>query len=77
MLVDFSRKTHDLTGPEEAINKIFPKGGESPCVPHAVRDMLNMGRKKDGEGLAEALKKISRAESEEEAKAALRSLQQR
>jgi transposase-like protein len=42
-----------------------------------VRDALNKARKKDREALAEALKKIYRAESREEAEEALRNLRER
>jgi transposase-like protein len=42
-----------------------------------VRDALNKARKKDREALAEALKKIYRAESQEEAEEALRNLRER
>jgi len=42
-----------------------------------VRDALNKVRQKDREALAEALKKIYRAESWEEAEEALRNLRER
>jgi len=41
------------------------------------RDALNRVRKKDRDALAEALKKVYRAETQEEAAEALRSLQKR
>mgnify|MGYP000107575360 CR=1 FL=1 len=69
--------TDDLPGLEEAIKKIFPEADWQLCVLHAVRDALNKVRKKDREALAEALKKIYRAETEEEAKEALGSLRER
>ena len=69
--------TDDLPGLEEAIKKIFPEMDWQLCVLHAVRDALNKAQKKDREALAEALKKIYRAESEEEAEEALRSLRKR
>ena len=40
-------------------------------VLHAVRDALNRVRKEDREAVAEALKKIYRAETREEAEEAL------
>jgi len=49
----------------------------SLCALHAVRDALNKARKKDREALAEALKKIYRAERREEAGKALRNLRER
>ena len=49
----------------------------SLCVLPAVRDPLNKVWKKDREALAEALKKIYRAESREEAEEALRNLRER
>ena len=49
----------------------------SLCVLHAVGDALNKVRKKDRETLAEALKKICRAKSQEEAEEALRTLRER
>jgi transposase-like protein len=42
-----------------------------------VRDALNKARKKDREALAKALKKIYRAETQEEAEEALRNLRER
>jgi putative transposase len=42
-----------------------------------VRDALNKARKKDREALAEALKKIYRAKSLEEAEEAMRNLRER
>jgi len=55
--------TDDLPGLEEVIKKIFPEADWQLCVLHAVRDALNKARKKDREAVAEALKKICRAES--------------
>ena len=49
----------------------------SPCVLHAVRDALNNVRKRDREALAEALKKIYWAETQEKAEEALRNLRER
>jgi Transposase and inactivated derivatives len=69
--------TDDLPGLEEAIKKIFPEADWQLCVLHAVRDALNKVRKRDREALAEALKKIYRAESREEAEEALRNLRER
>ena len=46
----------------------------SLCVLHAVRDALNNVRKRDREALAEALKKIYWAETQEEAEETLRNL---
>jgi len=69
--------TDDLPGLEEAIKKIFPEADWQRCVLHAVRDALNKVRKRDREALAEALKKIYRAESREEAEEALRNLRER
>ncbi|MBC7217815.1 MAG: IS256 family transposase [Candidatus Caldatribacterium sp.] len=66
--------TDDLPGLEEAIKKIFPEADWQLCVLHAVRDALNKVRRKDREALAEALKKIYRAETEEEAREALKRL---
>jgi len=62
---------------EEAIKKIFPDADWQLCVLHAVRDALNKARKKDREALAEALKKIYRAETQKEAEEALWSLRER
>ena len=69
--------TDDLPGLEEAIKKIFPEADWQLCALHAVRDAFNRVRQKDREALAEALKKIYQAETEEEAKEALRSLRER
>jgi len=69
--------TDDLPGLEEAIKKIFPEADFQLCLLHGVRDALNKVRKKDREALAEALKKICRAQTEEEAKEALGSLGKR
>jgi len=69
--------TDDLPGLEEAIKKIFPETDRQLCVLHAVRDVLNKARKKDREALAEDLKKIYRAETQEEAGEALRNLRER
>ena len=67
----------DLPGLEEAIKKIFPEADRKLCVLHAVRDAFNKVWKKDREAPAEALKKIYRAESREEAEKPLRSLRER
>jgi len=69
--------TDDLPGLEEAIKKIFPEADRQLCVLHAVRDVLNKARRKDREALAEDLKKIYRAETQEEAAEALRNLRER
>ena len=69
--------TDDLPGLEEAIKKIFPDSDWQLCVLHAVRDALNKARKKDREALAADLKKIYRAETQEEAEEALRKLRGR
>jgi len=69
--------TDDLPGLEKTIKKIFPESDWQLCVLHAVRYALNKARKKDREALAEALKKIYRAETEEEAEEALGSLWKR
>ena len=69
--------TDDLPGLEEAIKKIFPDADWQLCVLHAVRDALNKARKKDREALAADLKKIYRAETQEEAEEALRKLRGR
>lgn len=44
---------------------------------HAVRDALNKAQKKDRAALVEDLKKIHRAEREQDAKGALAKLQER
>jgi transposase-like protein len=62
---------------EEPIKKIFPDADWQLCALHAVRDALNKAQKKDREALAEALKKIYRAESREEAEEALRNSRER
>jgi len=49
----------------------------SLCALHAVRDALNNVRKRDREALAEALKKIYWAETQEKAEEALRNLRER
>jgi len=69
--------TDDLPGIEEAIRKIFPGADWQLCVLHAVRDALNRARKKDREALAQDLKAVYRAETEEEAKGALKKLRER
>ncbi|MBC7218108.1 MAG: IS256 family transposase, partial [Candidatus Caldatribacterium sp.] len=69
--------TDDLPGLEGAIKKMFPDADWQLCVLHAVRDALNRVRRKDREALAEALKKIYRAETEEEAKGGLGKLRER
>ncbi|MEM4531529.1 MAG: transposase, partial [Thermofilaceae archaeon] len=67
----------DLPGLEEAIRKIFPEADCELHVLHAVRDALNQARKKDREALAEDLRVVYRAETEEEAKEALKRLRER
>jgi transposase-like protein len=62
---------------EEAIKKIFPEADRQLCVPYAVRAALNKARKKDREALAEDLKRICRAETQEETEEALRNLRER
>ncbi|MBC7218417.1 MAG: transposase, partial [Candidatus Caldatribacterium sp.] len=69
--------TDDLPGLEEAIKKMFPDADWQLHVLHAVRDALNKARRRDREALAEALKKIYRAEMEEEAKGGLGRLRER
>ncbi|MBC7109203.1 MAG: IS256 family transposase, partial [Methanomassiliicoccales archaeon] len=66
--------TDDLPGLEEAIKKIFPEADWQLCVLHAVRDALNKARKADREALAADLKRVYRAETEEEARKALQKL---
>lgn len=67
----------DLPGLEEAIRKIFPKAGWQLCVLHAVREALHKARKADREVMAQDLKAVYRAETEEEAKETLRKLRER
>jgi transposase-like protein len=67
----------DLSGLEEAIKKIFPEANRQLCVLHAVRAALNKARKKDREALAEDLKKIYWAETQEKAEEALQNLRER
>ncbi|MEM1684381.1 MAG: transposase, partial [Nanopusillaceae archaeon] len=62
---------------EEAIRKIFPEADWQLCVLHSVRDALKQARKKDREALAEDLRVVYRAETEEEAKEALKRLRER
>ncbi len=69
--------TDDLPGIEEAIRKIFPEADWQLCVLHAVRDALNKARRNDREALAQDLKAVYRAETEEEGKEALRKLRER
>ncbi|MBC7318265.1 IS256 family transposase [Candidatus Bipolaricaulota bacterium] len=69
--------TDDLPGLEEAIRKIFPEADWQLCVLHAVREALNKARKADREALAEDLKRVYRAETEEEARKALQKLRER
>jgi len=57
--------------------EVLSCGGVSIWVLHAMRDALNKVQKKDRDALAEALKKIYRAETQEEAEEALRSLRER
>ncbi len=66
--------SEDLPGLGEAIKKIFPKSGGQLCVLHAVRDSLHQVRKDDREGLAQALRTISKAKNRAEAEEALRNL---
>lgn len=69
--------TDDLPGLEEAIRKVFPDADWQLCVLHAVREALNKARNKDREALAEDLKAVYQAETEQEAKEALRRLRER
>lgn len=69
--------TDDLPGLEEAIKKIFPEADWQLCVLHAVREALNKARKADREALAADLKRVYRAETEEEAREALKNLRER
>jgi len=62
---------------EEAIKKIFPEADWQLCVLHAARDARNKTRKKERGALAANLKKIDRAESQEEVEKALQSLRER
>jgi putative transposase len=59
--------TAALPGLGEAIKKIFPGADWQLCVLHAIKDALNKVREKD----RQALKKIYRVETQEEAEEAL------
>ena len=63
--------TDDLPGIGEAIRKIFPETDCQLCGLHAARDALNKARRNDREALAQDLKAVYRAETEEEGKEAL------
>ncbi len=69
--------TDGLPGLEEPIRKIFPEAEGQLCVLHAVRNTLYKGRRTDREASAQDLKAVYQAETEEEAKEALRKLRER
>jgi len=69
--------TDNLPGLEEALRKIFPEADCELHVLHSVRDALNQAWKKDREALAEDLRVVYRAETEEEAKETLKRLRER
>ncbi|MDR5695266.1 MAG: IS256 family transposase [Armatimonadota bacterium] len=69
--------TDDLPGMEEAIRKIFPEADWQLCVLHTVRNALHKARRTDREALAQDLKAVYGAGTEEEAKEALRRLRER
>jgi putative transposase len=60
-----------LSGLEDAFLRYFPKAEVQRCVVHKVRNTLNNARKKHQTELAQDLKTIYRANSFEEAQAAL------
>jgi putative transposase len=60
-----------LSGLEDAFLRAFPKAEVQRCVVHKVRNTLNNARKKHQTELAQDLKTIYRANSFEEAQAAL------
>ncbi len=67
----------DLPGIEEAVREIFPSSKWQLCVLHAVRDTLAKVRKKDRDVLAQDLKAIYRADTIEQARQALRALEEK
>jgi len=69
--------TDDLAGIEEAIRETYPQAAWQLCVLHTVRDTLNKVRKVDREQMAQDLKAIYKAETEEEALQALQALESR
>lgn len=56
-----------LPGLEEAMKSVYPKADVQRCVIHKVRNALNAVRKKDQIAVAEDLKPIYKANSQEEA----------
>ncbi|MCM3760429.1 IS256 family transposase [Alkalihalobacillus oceani] len=57
-----------LPGLEEAMKAVYPKADVQRCVVHKVRNALNAVRKKDQSAVAEDLKPIYKANTQEEAK---------
>ena len=67
----------DLPGIEDAIKRIYPGSNWQVCVLHIVRSSLNQVRAKDRGLVAEDLKRIYRADTEEEAREAISRLKER
>jgi len=67
----------DLPGIEDAIKRIYPGSNWQVCVLHIVRSSLNQVRTKDRGLVAEDLKRIYRADTEEEAREAISRLKER
>ncbi len=61
-----------LPGLEEAMKAVYPKADVQRCVVHKVRNALNAVRKKDQSAVAEDLKPIYKANTQEEAKGKFR-----
>lgn len=57
--------TDDFPGLAETIRKIFSETDWQLCVLHAARDVLNQVRRKDQDALAEDLKAVYKAETQE------------
>ncbi len=66
-----------LPGIEEAVREIFPSSKWQLCVLHTVRDTLAKVRKKDREALAQDLKVVYRVDTIEQARQALRALEEK
>ncbi|WP_175987086.1 IS256 family transposase [Bacillus sp. Marseille-Q1617] len=66
-----------LSGLEDAFLRAFPKADVQRCVVHKVRNTLNNARKKHQPELAQDLKTIYKADSYEEAQAALQELKEK
>ena len=66
-----------MPGIEDAIKRIYPGSNWQVCVLHTVRSSLNQVRARDRGLVAEDLKRIYRADTEEEAREAILRLKER